>query len=251
MTIINTIYKLTDADGRTFGGTQWDEGIEHRASGAGWLHAYEHPLLAVLHNPIHGNFQPDTMRLWEAETEDENPRREGYMKMGVRHLRIVKEIPVPVVTAEQRVRYAILCAMEVYRGPMWMAWAEGWLSGRDRSEVAAWAAVTKVQEEAQATMRAEAAVRAAAAAADAVWIEAAVAVRAAKAAADAVWMEAEMAAWAGEQSANLRARAAQEAAAAAAAVAAWAAVTARAAVRVVAELNLPCLAEQAMAEDKP
>jgi len=231
MTIINTIYKLTDADGRTFGGTQWDKGVEHRASGEGdlcgpgWLHVYEHPLLAVLHNPIHGNFQPDTMRLWEAETEDENPLRDGYLKLGVRHLRTVREIPVPVVTTEQCVRYGILCAMEVYNDPRWVAWAEGWLSGKDRSAAAAAAATAWA---------------AAAAAAETLpWAVAAV---------RAVEAAAEMAERAEGLSANSRVRAVRAAAAAAkmaarAAQEAWAAT-------VRAELDLPRLAKQAVGEDK-
>jgi len=231
-----TIYKLTDADGRTFGDTQWDEGIEHRASGEGglcgpgWLHAYEHPLLAVLHNPIHGNFQPDTMRLWEAETEDENPLRDGYMKLGVRHLRTVREIPVPVVTAGQRVRYAILCAMEVYSKPEWIMWAEGWLSGRDRSAAAA----------AAAAAIAAAAAWAVAWAWVSAWARAAAAVLAAEAAVNAVWVE--------KLSTKSKAQAAVAAEMAARAAAAAAETAARAA---QAELGLPRLAERAIAEDKP
>ena len=51
-----TLYKLTDGDGQTRGGTQWGPGVSHSGTGKGelcgpgWIHAYEHPLIAVLLN---------------------------------------------------------------------------------------------------------------------------------------------------------------------------------------------------------
>ena len=65
------LYKLTDSCGRTRDGTRWGPGVSHSGTGKGelcgpgWIHAYEHPLVAVLMNPIHANFQ--NPRLWEAE----------------------------------------------------------------------------------------------------------------------------------------------------------------------------------------
>ena len=65
------LYKLTDGDGQTMSGTQWGPGVSHSGTGEGelcgpgWIHAYEHPLIAVLLNPIHANIQ--NPRLWEAE----------------------------------------------------------------------------------------------------------------------------------------------------------------------------------------
>ena len=146
-----TLYKLTDKDGQTRWQTQWGEGVTHEAAapgvgglcGPGWIHAYEHPLLAVLHDPIHGNFGT-TARLWECSTTDEDPLREGQMKIGVRSLTTMREIPLPVVTTPQRVRYAILCGIHALRGVRsraairWRKWARAWLSGEDRSGEAAW-----------------------------------------------------------------------------------------------------------------
>ena len=66
------LYKLTDAWDRTYNATQWGPGVAHRTSGKGeicspgWLHAYRSPLLAVLMNPQHGNFDAETMHLWAA-----------------------------------------------------------------------------------------------------------------------------------------------------------------------------------------
>ena len=136
------LYKLTDQNQETRNHTKWGENVTHRASGegplcsCGWLHAYEHPLLAVLLNPIHADF-PDPI-LWEAEGSG-TALREGQVKIGVTELTTIRQIPCPTVTTEQRVKFAILCAREVCGDKSWGRWADRWLSGQDRSEAAAWA----------------------------------------------------------------------------------------------------------------
>jgi len=72
---MTTLYKLTDQQGRTRPGganeTQWGEGVTHTAPGKGalcteaYIHAYTHPLLAVLLNPIGGNYEDPL--IWESE----------------------------------------------------------------------------------------------------------------------------------------------------------------------------------------
>ena len=220
---MTTYYKLTYPEGTTFGGTRWAPGVTHVATGAGtglcsdgFIHGCEHPLLALLHNPIHGNFQRP--RLWECESDDE-PLRDGQMKLGVKSLTCIREMPVPEITLEQRVRYGILCAKAVYADPAWNRWADGWLDGTDRS---AWAA-------AEAAEAAWAATRAANAASNAAW-----AARAANAASEAAARAARAA------KANAATRAAAAAEAAEAAWAAWAAKAAEG-------LNLVVLAEKACA----
>ena len=134
------LYKLTDKDGKTRNDTQWGPGVSHSGTGEGelcgwgWIHAYEHPLIAVLLNPIHARFQ--TPRLWEAEGEI--AIRDGQTKCGCKTLTTIREIPLPSITTETRVRFAILCVKEVCADLPWNAWADGWLSGEDRSEAAAY-----------------------------------------------------------------------------------------------------------------
>src|SRR5574338_277270 len=131
------LYKLTDENGQTRGGTQWGPRVTHKATGRatqdlcsdGWLHAYEHPLLAVFLNPIHGDF--DNPRMWEAEGRGKM-KRDGELKCGVRELTTVREITLPEVTTEQCIRFAIFCALEVCRTVGFVNWAENWLSGKDR-----------------------------------------------------------------------------------------------------------------------
>ena len=138
------LYKLTDRDGQTRNGTQWGHGVSHSGTGEGelcgpgWIHAYEHPLIAVLVNPIHANIQ--NPRLWEAEGEV--GLRDGQIKCGCKTLTTIREIPLPSITTEMRVRFAILCAREALTAAdaackAWNAWADKWLSGEDRSAAAA------------------------------------------------------------------------------------------------------------------
>jgi hypothetical protein len=132
------LFKLTDRDGQTRNGTQWGPGVSHSGTGEGglcgpgWIHAYEHPLIAVLMNPIHADFK--NPRLWGAEGEV--ALRDGQLKCGCKTLTTVREIPLPKITTEMRVRFAILCAKEVYACLSWNAWADKWLSGEDRTQAA-------------------------------------------------------------------------------------------------------------------
>src|SRR5262250_2167785 len=97
-----TLYKLTDERGQTRGGTQWGEDVTHEALGAdgrdlcssSWIHAYEHPLLAALLNPIHADFQ--SPQLWEARGEI--GKRDGQLKCGCRKLTTVRQIELPTIT---------------------------------------------------------------------------------------------------------------------------------------------------------
>jgi hypothetical protein len=141
-----TVYKLTDRNMQTYGGTQWRLGETRRASGEGdlcgpgWLHAYEHSLLAVLHNPAHANFPEDNILLFSGNTGAGIIEREGQLKLGTTELTLTEEMPLPVVTNEQRVAYGIYAALEVCPAPWFVTWAQDWLSGKDRSRAAAWAA---------------------------------------------------------------------------------------------------------------
>ena len=175
------VYKLTDQNMQTYNGCKWVLGEEKTTSGEGelcgpgWLHCYSDPLLAVLLNPIHADYE--NPRLFRAHVGGTSKPDHG-LKSGYTKMTLIEEIPVPAISTEQRVRFAILCAMKVYRNPGFVQWGENWLSGKDRS--------------------AEAAARAAWAA-EAAW--AAWAAWAAAEAAEAVRAAAEAAAWAAAEAA--------------------------------------------------
>lgn len=132
--------KLTDENNQTLGGCQWGEMITHHTDGKGklcgpgWIHLYTHPLLAVLLNPIHANF--GTPHLWSVRTAGKTLHDRG-LKVGKTVVTTVQQLPLPVITTNQRVAFAILCALEVYDNKGFEQWAAKWLSGGGRSEAAA------------------------------------------------------------------------------------------------------------------
>ena len=138
-------YKLLSQDKTSHGGCKWELNEWKETSGEGelcsegWLHFYESPLLAVLHNPVHANIQ--NPRLFEVEiAEDAKIKKDGTMKFGATKARITKEIPLPEISDVQRIAYGILCAKNVYKDKKWNKWADKWLSGEDRSSAASYAA---------------------------------------------------------------------------------------------------------------
>jgi hypothetical protein len=184
------LWKLTDRKHRTRGATQWGEGATHTASGEGelctpgWLHAYLSPELAVLLNPIHADISDPV--LWECEGDI--GKRDHDLKVGCSRLTTLRAVPLPACSVEQRVEFAIRCALAVCDEPSFVAWANAWLDGSNRSAAAAEAATEAAPEAAAAK---EAAAKEAAAwaawaaeAAEAAWAAAAAA-RAAEAAAAA------------------------------------------------------------------
>ena len=140
------VYKLTDKDcatGKEYNPMTWGPDVTHEVEGkgelcsSGWIHAYSHPLIAIFMNPIHGDFKEP--RLWECEAEGNTQDNNGS-KLGVQKLTTIQEIPLPAATQEHRIRFGILCVKKVCAEPSWVAWANGWLSGKDRAAAAAAAA---------------------------------------------------------------------------------------------------------------
>ena len=140
-------YKLTDQNMQTHNGFQWEIGKWIEAKGDisqglcsdAWLHCYELPLLAVLHNPIHANIK--NPRLFEVEVDGES-KFDSQLKCGFRRIRLVKEIPLLEITTMQKIAYGILCAKEVYTDKQWNEWADSWLSEKNKTaDAAAYAAV--------------------------------------------------------------------------------------------------------------
>ncbi len=185
-------YKLTDKQMRTHGGYQWALNEKRTASGEGelcgpgWLHLYTHPLLAVLLNPIHACLAPKTMRLFEA-TAGGRFKHDHGLKFGATEVTLLREIPVPEVTTNQKIRFGILCVKQVCTEEKWNRWADAWLDGSDRSKESAEAAEAASASAAAAwsadAVRAAAAWSASASRAAAAWSASAAARAAAEAAA--------------------------------------------------------------------
>jgi hypothetical protein len=134
-------YKLTDQNLKTHNGFQWEigkkvqtDGKENELCNSSWLHYYDHPLLAILLNPIHANIS--NPRLFEVKALGKHLNDRG-LKGGCTKMTLVKEIELPIITQNQKIAFAILCSLEVYHIKSFIRWAKNWLNGKDRSHSAA------------------------------------------------------------------------------------------------------------------
>jgi hypothetical protein len=119
------VYKLTDEFLKTHIGRQW---ILNEWQNPSWdeeLYCYSDPILAILLNPIHANIAKP--HLFRAETDG------GC-------IRLIEELPLPVITLNQCIHFIILCSLDTYNNVCWQKWATDWLSGADRLEDSARAA---------------------------------------------------------------------------------------------------------------
>ena len=134
------LYKITNSEDQTCNMCQWGEGITVKTSGIGGMcgkgftHWYTDPRLAVIFNPVHGNFNLETAHLWEGEGEI--IETDG-LKVGCIEATTIRRIDFPVITLEQKIKFAILCALEVYNEEKFVRWAHNWLDNVDRTETTA------------------------------------------------------------------------------------------------------------------
>lgn len=137
-------YKLTTQNLTTHNGLQWEVGIKKTVAkpaaelgSAGVFHFYDSPEIAVLMNPIHANIIDP--KLWQVEI-DAVVVHDGT-KGGCHAMALLREIPLPVITTNQRVAFGIYCVLAITHNPEFALWAENWLSGKDRTAAGAGAAV--------------------------------------------------------------------------------------------------------------
>ena len=105
--------KLVRQDMTTRGGFKWVVGkwykIPKEQQGGdlcsqSWFHCYSHPLLAVLFNPIHADF--DNPRLYEIRVRGK--KKTDGLKFGFTEMKLEKRIALPVLTTNQKVAFALL-----------------------------------------------------------------------------------------------------------------------------------------------
>ena len=137
-----TLWKITDAAGRTREATQWGPGVTHNLASCAnprlctgdVLHAYRSDVLALLLNPGDANYEAP--RLWRAEGEIVVAE---WGKVGCFSLTTIEEMPLPAWFTEgtQRRRVAVSRFIEAARTYLRTraAGAAAWAAGD-----AAWAA---------------------------------------------------------------------------------------------------------------
>ena len=180
-------YKLLSQDLTSHQDTKWEIGVPITIAKEGVkmcsdqvLHCYNHPMLAVIFNPIHAGIR--NPKLFEIEV-DEIVNTDG-LKFASKSQTLIKEISLPKIAIEQRVEFAIKTVKLVYKNESWNSWADKWLDGSDRTVAAAANAATAYAAAANAAANAASnAATAAAAAANAADAYAANAANAADAAA--------------------------------------------------------------------
>jgi hypothetical protein len=127
----------------THNGFQWKVGKKVTTSregglcDPGYLHYYHHPLLAVLLNSAHTNFQNPI--LWKVEVADKQSSDISFQGSRT-EMTLLEEIDLPIITGTQRIVFGILCAKEVTEDKKWNKWADDWLSNKDRTKAVAIAA---------------------------------------------------------------------------------------------------------------
>ena len=130
------MYKLTTQDKTTRGGMKWEIGKTNKATGEGTtmctdqvLHCYASPHQAVFLNPMHANI--NNPRLFMIECSD-LVATDG-LKHASKSQTPVKELPLPILTTNQRVAISIKLALTVYKAVAFVKWANDWLNGTDRT----------------------------------------------------------------------------------------------------------------------
>ncbi len=151
-------YKLTTKDMTTHRGHKWEVGVEQVIDKPGnslcsdqVFHFYDSPEIAVLMNPMHAAITNPV--LWEVDCDE--VAHDGT-KGGAKRMVLVKKIKAPKFTTLQKQVFVIKCALAVYKENTFVAWARGYLSGKDRSTEAAYAAARAAADAADAARAARA-----------------------------------------------------------------------------------------------
>jgi hypothetical protein len=152
---METIYKLTDQNLRTYNNIQWAPGEwKHASKGgllwpSGWLHCYRDPLVAIFLNPIHADITNPVLWQGEAQGKYFNDHHlfsncayivgyTDFCNCRYSEMRIVKRLKPYKYTLEKLVEIAIICAIETgYNDENFITWAIHWINNNDRSRKAA------------------------------------------------------------------------------------------------------------------
>jgi hypothetical protein len=133
-------YKLLTQDLTSHNKTKWElnktitvtkEGIQMCTDQV--LHCYNHPLLALIFNPIHAKIS--NPRLFEINV-DAIVNTDG-LKYASKSQTLIKELTIPEITTEQRIEFAIRVAKLVCKDTKWNTWADNWLDKSDRTKESA------------------------------------------------------------------------------------------------------------------
>lgn len=102
------------------------------------IHYYDHPSLAVMFNVLHMELKnPILVEI----TIDKVVAHDG-LKGGCKCAKVRKILPIPKISREKKVEFAIRVVKFKYKEKTWNSWANNWLNGKDRSSRSAEKAAT-------------------------------------------------------------------------------------------------------------
>jgi hypothetical protein len=92
-----------------------------------WLHAYEHPVLAVLFRKRHINSYYNSYVFWEGEGEI--GITDGT-KCGCKEITLNKIVDLPILTERQLIAFVTLLTLRFVHAPAFKKWATAFLQGK-------------------------------------------------------------------------------------------------------------------------
>lgn len=108
---------------------------------AGYSPAYSSPTLAAIMRPVHEYDAPGPV---EARRVLASVISSDGLRLRIGRVTYCDAATLPELSPEARITFAILCARSVCRRPGFLEWADGWLTGRDRTKATAFAALSPV-----------------------------------------------------------------------------------------------------------
>lgn len=123
-------YFVTDETGKDWLGRQWTEETSFTEENPNYYFScYQSPLVALFLSPAFDAYK--NPQLWLAEPYEEQKDYDfRHISAG---LKVLRKISVPEITAEQRIVFGIVCALNVISNKVFVDWGLAWLKNEDRS----------------------------------------------------------------------------------------------------------------------
>lgn len=131
------LYLVTDQENKTWRNILWGGNITHEESNSNYhFAAYNSPLVASFMYPTYDGiaYNPAVPpKIWEAIGEGESHDQGGFRNKYAK-LTTTVEVAFQNPTIDQRMNFALLCAMSLILNPIFRTWAINYLRGTDQTK---------------------------------------------------------------------------------------------------------------------
>ena len=136
--VSNRAYVLTDHLNRSAEGREWGPGTRYTVGEVDErIPCFTSPTIAAFMNGLHERVRMP--KLWEVEVDQEVSMAQPTV--GCRDVKVLRQAPLPTLSAMHQARFAVLSARTAYEEGIhaeeFIAWADAWLIGQDNSGIAA------------------------------------------------------------------------------------------------------------------